>query len=117
MPAGMHGLRSRHGRVSLLATLLLIPLLHGAGAHLTAAGDRATQLSAATTGLAGHAVDEPCALCVTARTAGERIVASAPVALAARATLRAMPRPDEAAGPPLPRARPDSPRAPPHPSA
>jgi hypothetical protein len=113
----MHGHRSRHGRVSLLAILLLIPLVHGAGAHLTAVGDGATQVSAATTGIAGHAVDEPCALCVATRTAGERSVSSAPAALGVRAPRQTMPRTDEASRPSLTRARPDSPRAPPHLSA
>jgi len=112
----MRALLAHHGRVSLLATLLILPLLHGAGAHLAAGPVDGPGVRAPLDGTDGHASDEPCALCVASRTTGERAVgpSDAPRPPAAAAAHLHSPF-EPVTG--LARSRPDAARAPPQHSA
>lgn len=127
--------RPRHRRrASLFALLLLVPLIHGAGAHLgdfaTAvhmaddlarnvachSRDAAAQLSAPSdhedSHFATHAEGEFCVLCVTARSTLSRSGADVvPFPPAGHAVLRV--GDDRTAQSERAHARPDAPRAPP----
>lgn len=107
------GARHHHGRATLLALLLLVPLVHGAGAHLSDLAAHDFQIDAPAPEAGGHGVDEACALCVAGRGAidTDRTPAwRAPIIVAEQPRARL----DKALPAPTDRSRPDSPRAPPH---
>lgn len=106
----LHGRHQR--RATLLALLLLAPLVHGAGAHLAEMAAGGLGVAAPVHDADPHASDEPCELCLAGRGSLDRLTVAAwstPVVAPAEAQhgphglLRASPD----------RVRPDAPRAPP----
>jgi hypothetical protein len=109
----MTGLHVHRLRAAFLAITLLLPLLHGVGAHLARPAAAATGVSTPSDTGVPDAADEVCTLCVAGRTASGQATTSLPPAPVFTGVYRI----GRAAHQPVATAyyaRPDAPRGPPH---